>query len=269
VETFIHDSLAGVHKLVKLNALSVYFDTDTTTLDKGVDDRQGTIDALRQMLAGSPKHQYILKPVTGEARCIVNKTMSKETPKVDAQVIFDEIGIVLDRDQYRDVLSVVDVFHFYRRTHQYHKFRPPEEEFQANPAKARLEFALDAISSEVHERHRRWTWDYLRDRRDTRKRYVELYVKKLALPEGKLLGAEVSESVDVAYPRMGPHSPRWSKSCNTRISASSDPSRARKQSRMPRRDGSWKRRGRNPRPAGRHGDNGSGDREQSRQRKAA
>ncbi|WVR05901.1 hypothetical protein IAU60_002927 [Kwoniella sp. DSM 27419] len=190
VEAFIQDSLRGVHKVVKLGALAVYFDTDTGSLDKGPNDRAGTIEALRAMLDGSPNHQYILRPVTGEARAIINKTMSDEMPKVDAQVFFDEIGVVIDRDQYRDALSVVDVFHFYRRTHQYYKFRPPEEEFKQNPAKARLKYALTAIRAEVHEKNRRWTWDYLRERRDARKRYVDLYVRKLALTEGKQLDVE-------------------------------------------------------------------------------
>ena len=192
MEAFIQDSKKGVHKLVKLSALSVYFDTDTGSIDKGPDDRQGTISGLKEMLTGSPNHQNILKPVTGEARAILNHSMSSETPKVDAQVIFDEIGVVFDRDQYRDALSVLDVFHFYRRTHQYHKFRPTEEDFKANPARARLKFAMTAISSEVHERHRRWTWEYLAERRDMRKKYVEIYIKKLALPEGKLLPVQVS-----------------------------------------------------------------------------
>lgn len=118
--------------------------------------------------------------------------MSSSTPKVDAVVMFDEIGVVFDRDQYRDALSVVDVFHFYRRTHQYHKYRPDEEEFSANPAKARLKFAMKAISAEVHERHRRWTWEYLAERRDMRKKYVDIYVRKLALTEAKPLPVEVS-----------------------------------------------------------------------------
>lgn len=189
VEAFIHDSLHGVHKLVQLGALAIYFDTDTESLEKGP-DRSETIQALKDMLDGSHNHQYILKPVTGEARAIINKHMSNDTPKFDAQVIFDEIGVVIDRDQYRDVLSVIDVFHFYRRTHQYHKFRPSEEEFKASPAQARLQFALEAIRSEVHERNRRWSWDYLQERRDTRKQYVDLFVKKLALPEGKQLPAD-------------------------------------------------------------------------------
>ncbi|KAK8865949.1 hypothetical protein IAR55_001098 [Kwoniella newhampshirensis] len=190
VEAFIQDSLHGVHKLVKLGALAVYFDTDTGSLDKGANDRQGTIEALKEMLTGSPRHQYILKPVTGEARAIINKTMSNDTPKIDAQVIFDEIGVVVDRDQYRDALSVVDVFHFYKRTHQYYKFRPPESEFKVNPAKARLKFAANAIQAEVHEKNRKWTWAYLEERRDMRKKYVDLYVKKLALTDGKVPPAE-------------------------------------------------------------------------------
>jgi vacuolar protein sorting-associated protein 13A/C len=118
--------------------------------------------------------------------------MSNEIPKVDGQIIFDEIGLVLDQDQYRDTLSVVDVFHFYRRTHAYHKFRPPEIEMKENPARARLKFALNAIMAEVHDRNRRWTWEYLSERRDIRVKYVEVYVKRLALAEGKPLPPDVS-----------------------------------------------------------------------------
>ena len=132
---------------------------------------------------------------------ILNKTMSPESPKIDAQVMFDEIGVVVDRDQYRDALSVVDVFHFYRRTHQYHKFRPPEAEFEANPAKARLTFALKAIGAEVHDRKRRWSWGYIAERRDRRIKYVDVYQRKLALLEGKQLSVEVS-STPGAYARL-------------------------------------------------------------------
>ena len=55
-------------QLVKLGALAVYFDTDTGSLDKGAENRQDTLDALKAMLVGKPEHQYILRPVTGEAR---------------------------------------------------------------------------------------------------------------------------------------------------------------------------------------------------------
>jgi vacuolar protein sorting-associated protein 13A/C len=66
-------------------------------------------------------HQYILKPVSGESRITMKKKLSKEVAKTDAQVFFDEIGFVLDDDQYRDALSMLDLFHFYTRTHMVRK----------------------------------------------------------------------------------------------------------------------------------------------------
>ena len=69
VEAFISNSLKGVHKLVKLQGLSVYFDTDAQRMMQG--DRDEIIAALKTMLERPPKHQYILKPVTGEARVSV------------------------------------------------------------------------------------------------------------------------------------------------------------------------------------------------------
>jgi vacuolar protein sorting-associated protein 13A/C len=148
------------------------------------------MDAVKDMLVNKVDHQHILKPVSGEARLVIHQKMTNTTPKIDIQAFFDEIGVVLDRAQYRDVLSLLDVFHFYSRTHHYYKYRPPEEEYEANPAKARWKYALRAISSEVHERRRRWTWTYFAERRDKRIKYVDLYVKKLALPEGQNLPPE-------------------------------------------------------------------------------
>lgn len=47
----------------------------------------------------------------------MKKKYSTEVAKTEAQVFFDEIGFVLDNDQYRDALSMLDLFHFYTRTH--------------------------------------------------------------------------------------------------------------------------------------------------------
>lgn len=48
----------------------------------------------------------------------MNRKSDKSTPKFDIQVLFDEIGVVLDRDQYRDVLSQLEMYHVYVRRHQ-------------------------------------------------------------------------------------------------------------------------------------------------------
>ena len=48
----------------------------------------------------------------------MNHSLDKETPRFDVQLSFDEIGVLLDDNQYRDAISLVDMFHFYRRQHQ-------------------------------------------------------------------------------------------------------------------------------------------------------
>jgi len=52
----------------------------------------------------------------------MNRRVDKDTPLIDAQVLFDEFGFVVDDDQYRDTLSMVDLFHFYNRTQQVSSF---------------------------------------------------------------------------------------------------------------------------------------------------
>jgi vacuolar protein sorting-associated protein 13A/C len=95
---------------------------------------------------------------------------------------FDEIGFVLDDNQYRDAISMVDMYHFYLRHYQYRKFRPDDATLAANRPRAMLHFAGNAIMNEVHEKRRRWTWEYFRERRDDRRRYVELYKRRESTP---------------------------------------------------------------------------------------
>ena len=48
----------------------------------------------------------------------MNKTSDKDTPTFDVQLLFDEIGVLLDDNQYRDAISLLDMYHFYIRQHQ-------------------------------------------------------------------------------------------------------------------------------------------------------
>lgn len=49
---------------------------------------------------------------------VVNHKVDKQHPRFDVQLLFDEIGIALDDDQYRDAISLVDMYHVYLRQHQ-------------------------------------------------------------------------------------------------------------------------------------------------------
>jgi len=189
--TFIQDSTKTTHKLAKLEALAVYWNTDTKLLGPGREvHTPGTeltphaemLESFRSMIVRgenqqSGNHQFILKPVSGLARLEIDKTGSAQVPKFKANLLFDEIGLVLDDQQYRDALMMVDLFHYFIRHQEYKKYQPKGVRPKEDP-RAWLQFAGNAILSKIHERNRRWSWEYFKERRDDRKRYIELFKKK-------------------------------------------------------------------------------------------
>jgi len=190
--TFIQNSSKSTHKLAKLEALAVYWNTDTTLLGPGREmaehDELLSHDELmvkfKELIGkgdneATKDHQFILKPVSGQAKIELDKTGAADVPKFKGSLLFDEIGVVLDDDQYRDGLMMVDLFHYFIRHQEYKKFQPKDATPKEDP-RAWFKFAGDAVLAKIHERNRRWTWDYFRERRDDRVRYIELFKKKKA-----------------------------------------------------------------------------------------
>lgn len=184
--TFIQSGGETSHKLASLKSLAVYWDTDAELISTGKGSQESVEDEnwvnhLRNMIvtADNPDlgdHQFILKPVTGRAGLELDKTGKASAPKIKAKVLFDELGFVLDDDQYRDALMLIDLFHYFIRHQEYKRFQPksrPTEDPQAW-----LQFAGKAVLDKIHERNRQWSWDYFKERRDDRLRYIELFKKK-------------------------------------------------------------------------------------------
>lgn len=48
----------------------------------------------------------------------MNHRVDKDQPRFDVQLLFEEIGVALDDHQYRDVISLVDMYQVYVRQHQ-------------------------------------------------------------------------------------------------------------------------------------------------------
>ncbi|KAI9872455.1 MAG: hypothetical protein M1823_008164, partial [Watsoniomyces obsoletus] len=93
-----------------------------------------------------------------------------------ARLLFDELGFIIDEDQYRDALMLVDLFHYFIR-HQEYKRLQPKSSPKEDPA-GWLRFAGKAVLEKIHEKNRQWSWDYFKERRDDRIRYIELFKKK-------------------------------------------------------------------------------------------
>ncbi|KAG6842210.1 hypothetical protein C0991_000180 [Blastosporella zonata] len=191
---FIESTAGAIHKLANLESLSLYFDTDSPSM-AGLplaEIKEKFFDMISHGRHDT-SHQFILKPVSGEGRVIVNHKVDEKNPRFDIQLFFEEIGITLDDNQYRDIISLLDMYHVYVRQRQYQKFRP--QDFSLGAAKSRLLFAGKAILEGVRERNRRWTWAYFAERRDDRNTYVHLFEKKILniLAEAELHDIEALE----------------------------------------------------------------------------
>lgn len=203
--TFIQDSTKVTHKLGTLGALAVYWNTDTSLFGTG---REATspsdetmphdeiIQHFKEMIgqgeSSSLNHQFILKPVSGQAKIELDKSGDTHAPKFKANLLFEEIGLVLDDDQYRDALMMVDLFHYFIRHQEYKKYQPKGVTPKEDP-RAWFKFAGDAVLSKIHDRNRKWSWDYFRERRDDRKRYIELFKKR---KQQKQLSADENDDLN-------------------------------------------------------------------------
>ncbi|KAK0305778.1 Vacuolar protein sorting-associated protein 13 [Friedmanniomyces endolithicus] len=188
--TWIQSTSATTHKLATLGALAVYWDTDAKLIGEGTGskdakaqgiDHDTVLDKFREMIVKSDsptvkEHQYILNPVSGRAGLEMDKTGKTDRPKTKARLLFNELGFVLDDEQYRDVLMLVDLFHYFVRHQEYRKWQP-EKRPKEDP-KAWLHFAGKAVLDRIHDKNKRWSWAYFAERRDERKKYITLFKKK-------------------------------------------------------------------------------------------
>lgn len=182
--TFIQSTSGTTHKLAILGALAIYWNTDAELLRTGRASDLGTdgltheqlTERLKSAIVNDGNNQYMLRPVSGRAGLELDKTGKHDRPAIKARLLFDELGFVLDDDQYRDALMLVDFFHYFIRHQEYRRFQPkcqPKED-----PRAWFKFAGDAVLRKIHDRNRCWSWDYIKERRDDRLAYIKLFKKK-------------------------------------------------------------------------------------------
>ncbi|KAI5452535.1 Vacuolar protein sorting-associated protein 13, variant 2 [Naganishia albida] len=182
VEGFVKQVLDATRKVARMDSLSVYVDSDAPSIIRDGLDSIDTWKMFEGMISRKDReaeHRYVVRPIAGDARVIMRKRPTTDSAKLDVNIAFDEIGIVLEDEQWRDASGVIELFHYYQRTSLYHKYRPTLLEMQENRGKARWKLAK-AILHEIHEKKRRWTWNYMAQRRDDRKTYVEIYSRTVS-----------------------------------------------------------------------------------------
>lgn len=203
--TFIQSTSGTTHKLAVLDSLALYWNSDADLFGTGRGgdvgavaqdiDHDEMIQRFRDGIENANNSQYLLKPVSGRAGLEMDKTGRTDRPKIKARLLFQELGFVLDEDQYRDALMLVDLMHYFIR-HQEYKKDQPEKSPKEDP-RAWLKFAGQAVLSKIHDRNRRWSWEYFKERRDDRLRYIELFKKRKK--EEKLTEQEEKDMKDLEW----------------------------------------------------------------------
>jgi vacuolar protein sorting-associated protein 13A/C len=82
----------------------------------------------------------------------------------------------LDDEQYRDILAMVDTFHATLKKQQYHHLHPPKGSTPKSNPREWFQFAGNAVLSEIHDTHYRWSWEHFKERRNDRIIYLNCYV---------------------------------------------------------------------------------------------
>ncbi|CAI4602875.1 CPI_1c_G0034240.mRNA.1.CDS.1 [Saccharomyces cerevisiae] len=185
--SFIDITQNITHKLLTLNSLCLYWNTDSPPLISDDDqDRslENFVRGFKDMIASknstAPKHQYILKPVSGLGKLSINKLGStEEQPHIDLQMFYDEFGLELDDTEYNDILHVLSSIQLRQITKKFKKARPSFA-VSENPTEW-FKYIAACVINEIHEKNKMWTWESMKEKCEQRRLYTKLWVEKLKL----------------------------------------------------------------------------------------
>ncbi|KAL3674676.1 hypothetical protein V7S43_000616 [Phytophthora oleae] len=189
-----------IFKIVELNHLSVYCNPDcelqrdhqidfeicsteefssafSRSIPKRFDDRHFH---HMQLYPSQQQHHFLLKPIDASARLIVNRDVfDANVPKFEIDVNVSEVAFRLEESQYCDMLylaSALQIPDHYTKYRRYRKFRPRAAVFD-EPTEW-WKYAITSVMKDLKMRQQQWTWGFMKDRREDRKRYVSLWQQK-------------------------------------------------------------------------------------------
>ncbi|GAB1605844.1 hypothetical protein Ahia01_000866700 [Argonauta hians] len=179
----IKDAATQIYKLIRLDSLSLYWCSRTTLYEEL--PREEALNLLKENVAGSKtttNYTYMIKPICSVAHLKLHTKPEEDEftiPKVFLTVIFDNIALSLSKNQYDDVLELLESFERMATSALYRKYRP-DVPLRGNYARW-WKYAYECILEEtVRRRRRMFSWAHIHKHRTIMKQYKEAYVKKLA-----------------------------------------------------------------------------------------
>ncbi|XP_025097802.1 vacuolar protein sorting-associated protein 13D-like isoform X4 [Pomacea canaliculata] len=179
-----NDSADILHKLVDLQDLGVYCDTNICLLgdllpSQLADELQR--EMFRTKDSQFKEHEYILRPVNAQAHVTRNTSAlplrSASTPRITVELTLDQMAFCLATSQYRSLLLWQREFSRHERRRRYRRFRPSCS--IRNNASRWWQFAIQSHVSQIHDRNQKQTKSFLTDRVHQVVLYSRLYANHL------------------------------------------------------------------------------------------
>jgi len=124
IEAYIHEHSSQARKLLELSQFAVYWDFEYESFaELSAESFQSTFRNFIVKSAESRKH-FLLKPVSGHSRVIVNKDFLSGVPALVVDVIFETVAMRLSEDHLSCLRGVWAAFKLYKKAERHRQFRP-------------------------------------------------------------------------------------------------------------------------------------------------
>jgi len=101
-----------------------------------------------------------------------------EVPQTKLDLELDSITLGVNRYQFSSVIDLLQYFALYSKSLKYLSHRPPIEHRPNKFPRAWWKYAQMSIREEVREKYYKWSWEYIKKRKQDRTTYVDLYKRK-------------------------------------------------------------------------------------------
>ncbi|KFM78293.1 Vacuolar protein sorting-associated protein 13D, partial [Stegodyphus mimosarum] len=182
-------------KLLELQGLSLYWDTDTNHFSH-LDPKDIMVAMAKHMESNTPpgtpslSHDYILAPVNAEAHltrnCSSKPLRSRYMPRIVCDINLQKIPLSLSQIQYRQMVECVKEFEVLDIHWKYRKWRPKVP--VKNNAKKWWKYAITVHLDPIQEQNKACTWSFALERAQDIVKYTKAYEEYLS--KGDFLSAD-------------------------------------------------------------------------------
>lgn len=210
-ECIVQDDSPIFYKVLELECLAVYWNCKSRSFPENTSDHKALLQDFKNNICTKEQapqgYSYILGPINSSAKLRINPKPEQDgsnfsIPKILLDFALEKLSVGVSKDQYQDLIELVESIDRMNRAAQYRKYRPKLSSYHGN-YKQWWKFAYTCvIEEEVRRRRRNWNWNHMIAHRKMCRDYAEAYQAKLTKgnkisPEQKELLSRCEKELDL------------------------------------------------------------------------